>query len=79
MPITSAPLFHITIELFPSAKIEIADAEVSAVRHPQRLLKFGKKKLLDIVEDSWHVDSVRSGGEECAQSFGSGRDTVMVA
>jgi len=40
------------VDLFPSAEIEIADAEIRASRQLYRLAKRGKKLLVDIVEDS---------------------------
>ena len=39
-------------DLFPSPKIEIADAEIGAGRQLYRLAKRGEELLIDIVEDS---------------------------
>jgi hypothetical protein len=41
-----------SVELFPSAEIEIADAEIGSGRQLYRLAKGGEKLLVDIVEDS---------------------------
>jgi hypothetical protein len=60
--------------LFPSAQIEIADAEVSSRRNLKRLAQSGQQLLIDVVEDSWQGvqlffgwlnfrDSTRFGGE----------------
>jgi len=41
-----------SVDLFPSAEIEIADAEIGSGRQLYRLAKGGEKLLVDIVEDS---------------------------
>ena len=53
MPVPARSGFDIGTEFFPSAQIEIADAEIGASRQLYRLAKRGKKLLIDIVEDSW--------------------------
>ena len=51
---TTRPLVNTTVNLFPAAKIEIADAKVGAFRNEKRLLQRGEQIGFDVVEDSRH-------------------------
>jgi hypothetical protein len=48
------PLVNTTVNLFPAAKIEIADAKVGVVRNKKRLLQRREQFSFDIIEDSRH-------------------------
>ena len=49
----TGPVLQQRVDLFPSPEIEITDAEIGASRQLYRLAMFGKKLLIDIVENSW--------------------------
>ena len=51
---TARPLLDAAVNLFPAAKIEIADTKVGAVRNQKRLLQCRKQIGFDVVEDSRH-------------------------
>ena len=42
------------INISPATHIEVTDAEVSALRDFQCVLKCMKKTVLDVVKDTWH-------------------------
>jgi hypothetical protein len=54
MLFTTGPTLDKLVEPSPATHVEVADAEVGAVSHFERLTQRRKKRLLDVVEDSRH-------------------------
>lgn len=51
---SARPLFNQRINGFPSAQIEISDAEVRSLRNLQRFAERWKEIESDVIKDSWH-------------------------
>jgi hypothetical protein len=51
---TAGPVVNVAVDGFPSAQIEIPDAEIGALRNLQRLLQGGEQGGFDVVEDARH-------------------------
>ena len=71
--LAARPLLDKTVNRLPAAQIEVADAEVSALRDEKRLLQGGKQIGFDVVEDSRHgcslaCESALSGDCPCGDS-----------
>jgi hypothetical protein len=50
----ACPFFNQLIDGFPPAKIEVADAEVGALRDIERLAQSRKEFEFNVVKDAWH-------------------------
>src|SRR5205807_7033777 len=58
LPLAAGPGIDVLVELLPAAQIEIANAEIGALRDLERLAQGRQQALLDIVEDTRHIASV---------------------
>jgi hypothetical protein len=55
MALTARPPFNVTIESFPTAKVEVTHAEVGAVCDFKGLLERREEELFNVVENAWHL------------------------
>lgn len=51
---TTRPAFHVTGNLLPASKVEIADAKVRPIGKVDRLAQCGQKLLFDVIENARH-------------------------
>ena len=57
LAVAPGPIVDGPVELFPAAQVEVADAEVGALRDLQSLQQGFEEGLLDVVEDAWHGEN----------------------